>query len=228
MARKRDYAAEYAARKARGAAKGLTRREAVGQRNRDYAAEYDRKVARDVAAGRRKPPNRSAPRNRQAPTGARLTGSAFYGWPNAADEAETRTVAKLRSDRRVFLYAKVATVEPDHPTLVQEDIDLEALVSDAPAAALELIREIGDIQDYQLFPNGGIRADTLRLDAAAAGGLDALIIREVKGPRVAVGNSPTQNPQNRKGGSPILSQQRRGNGVDPLYFIVSVVVQWSD
>jgi hypothetical protein len=226
---KEQNARAYRNRIAKGLAEGKTRAEAAGQKNRDTKAEYDRKVARDVAAGRRKPPNRSAPRNRQAPTGARLTGHAYYGWPNAAEQAEKRTVAKLRSDRRVFLYAKVATLDPQNPALMAADIGIDQLVQQAPMIALQAIRTVGDVQDYALFPNGGIRADTLRRDAAAAGGLDALIMREVQGSRVRAGDDPTVNPANRKGSSGSTISDGGGDvDAEERTYILAVVVQWSD
>lgn len=221
--------AAYLRRVERGRQQGLTPSEAAGKPNRDYAAEYDQRIARELATGKRKTAPAAAPRNRRAPTGARLTGSARYDWPNAADEAERRTLARLRSDRRVFVYVQIATVDPYHPLLEQEDIDLDDLAIDFPAEALEVIRQIGNIEDIQLFPNGGIRAQALRADAAASGGLEPVIIREVTGPagRYRTGSNPAINPANRKERSPLGPDKRRQGDTEMLTYVLRVVLQWS-
>lgn len=219
--------AAYLRRVERGRLQGLTPSEAAGKRNRDYAAEYDQRIAREVATGKRKSPPASAPRNRRAPTGARLTGSARYDGLDAARQAETRTLARLRSDRRVFVYAQIAKVDPYHPALAEADIDLDDVVANDPATALRVIRLIGTVEDVQLWPNGGIRAQTLRAECASNGGLDAVIVREVTTTnRYRTGSNPAINPANRKEGSPILSDRQAQDDTETRTYVVRVVLQW--
>lgn len=191
MARKRDYRAEYAARKARGAGKGESASAAAGHRDRDYRREYRERIVREVAAGRRKPP-RAQPRNKRSPTGAVIGGAHRWDGPDACQPAG-RYVNRLRSDRRVFLYARVDINGAEH--------------------------------NLQLFPNGGIRAGTLRQLIRDAGDLEALFLAEIgAGDRLADDSDPTINPQNRKGRSPKLrNDEEQELEVEFIY----VVVQWS-
>lgn len=226
---KEQNRAAYLRRQAQGRALGLTPSEAAGKPNRDYVRENQQRVARELASGKRKAPPKSRPKNNRAPTGTALSGSARYDWPDAAGQAERRTLSRLRSDRRVFVYVQIATVDPYHPLLEEEDIDLDALAVDFPAEALAVIRQIGNIEDIQLFPNGGIRAQALRADAAASGGLEAVIIREVTGPagRYRTGSNPAINPANRKERSPLGPDKRRQGDAEMLTYVLRVVLQWS-
>lgn len=223
-----ENAAIYRKRVEEGRRRGLTPSESVGKKNRDSAREYQQRVARELASGKRKTPPKSRPRNNKAPTGAALTGSARYDGLDAARQAERRTLAKLRSDRRVFVYVQIIRIDLNDPLLASEEIDLEELIALAPSLALSIIRELGEVEDVQLWPNGGIRAQTLRAESAAAGDLETVILRELsQGNRYRTGSDPSVNPKNRKEQSPILREMQGQEPGRPRVFVVRVVLQWS-
>lgn len=223
-------AAIYRRRIERGAAQGLSPSESVGKRNRNYAAENAQRVAREVAQGKRKPP-KAAPANRKAPTGARLTGSRRYLWPDPAEQAEPG-IRRLNSDRRVFLYPKIVTVYPSDlaNALDQGDgVDIDEMIELDPWAVYAALLEVGTVEDTQLFPNGGIRAQALRVLMYQQGGLHDVILSEIGNPnrRYRTGSNPAINPANRQERSPILSPTTPTGQPEPLQvYLIGLVVQW--
>lgn len=204
MARKpRNYAAEYAARKARGAAAGKSLNESIGKSKRDHQREYRERIIREVAAGKRPPP-KARPRNNQAPTGQKLSGAKRWDGPESCEPAE-RYVMRLRGDRRVFLYA---LVEIWNGTKHRSE-------------------------NLQLFPNGGIRAQTLRKLIRQSGSLEQLFLDEIGGgDRIRTDENPAVNPSNRRGKSGKLISDSSSNPDDDEFDeseieFVYVVVQWT-
>lgn len=85
----------------------------------------------------------------------------------------------------------------------------------------------GDSVDLQLFPKGGIRAQSLRREIAAAGSLEQLVLNEIGiGTRISLGDDPAVNPQNRFGKSGSLRPPDDDESEIEFEFDY-VVLQWT-
>ena len=84
----------------------------------------------------------------------------------------------------------------------------------------------GAADNWQLFPQGGIRAGSLRRLAEDAGDLRTLVEDMItSGLKVRQGSNPAANPQNRNEKSPIL---KPGPAVFDLVLVVDrTVIQWT-
>ncbi len=189
MARKRDYKAEWAARKARGLAAGKNLNEAAGKPDRDYSREWHQRIVREVATGKRPPPN-PRPKSNRSPVGSRLTGARQFDDGGDLSGAD-KLISRLASDRRVFIYASITLN--------------------------------GDPEDVELFPNGGIRAGSLRV-LLAGGSIGDLIESKVLEGQVHYGSNPRADPNNRRGKSPRFTLDED----EPLEIEIDrVVIQWA-
>jgi hypothetical protein len=83
----------------------------------------------------------------------------------------------------------------------------------------------GDPVDAALFPNGGIRAETLRDMIEAEGSLEEVILAELELGRVRLGDDPTINPQNRRGASGGAARKTKPGELE--IEIETIVVQWT-
>ena len=206
-AKKRDYSAEYRRRKAKGLAKGLTLQEAAGHAKRQ----------------------RAAPASGLSPVGGRLAGArTFPPCMPAVDMA--RWLYRLASDTRVFVFGVLWEVYTEELLAAGEDIDIEQLYEESPCEALAVAREVEDDglsskENVAVWPNGGIRAGTLRqLVNAHRDGLTGVLLEEVGAGRYRAGANPAVNPKNRREKSPMM--KKTGKASEVFHMFERLTVQW--
>lgn len=167
---------------------------------RDYKAEYARRKARGIASGK-------SPRE--------ATGHYQRGAPGPRPRSG-------QSPRGIPLVGSKAWSGPECAEAAEPWIDRLG-----PNSIVHVYARVsigGDVDTYQLFPHGGIRAGTLQTMIANEG-LEEVIVSTVVSGRVAQGSNPGVNPQNRREKSPRF-KPGEGDG-EPEIIVHQVVIQWT-